>query len=319
MRFVQPPHDAIPFGLRAMKMIATHDGPMSPASANVLAGAQQTILHSDVGLDGLAPVTPVELAAAFPEPALRQQLVQGMLMLSLADGPPSPGKIDLIDRFAAALGVEGPELRTLRLLADQHMLFFRLHFLRHSHLGRLALQTIEENGLLAPLKGFLSLRGLSEDPALAARYRALEKLPDDTLGAALLRYFASNGFTPPGEKGGFPELGIWHDVGHVLTGYGTDPRGELQMVGFQAGYMKHEPVYMLLFGALTFGAGVNVTPLPQPDTRGIFATKGLIESVFRAMDRGSSLTTDLSDHWDHWAWMDLPIDEVRAKLNVGPA
>src|SRR5262249_15977029 len=116
-----------------------------------------------------------------------------------------------IDAYAAALGVEGPELQNLRLLADEHTILFRLHFLRHSHLGRLARQQIEEDGILAPLKGFLMMRGLAEEPPLAARYRALSKLPKDTLGYALTEYFAKNNFTPPGERGGFPEAGIWHD------------------------------------------------------------------------------------------------------------
>jgi hypothetical protein len=35
----------------------------------------------------------------------------------------------LVESFADALAVERPELRTLRLLADRHMILFRLDFL----------------------------------------------------------------------------------------------------------------------------------------------------------------------------------------------
>ena len=33
---------------------------------------------------------------------------------------------------------------------------------------------------------------------------------------------------------------------------------------------------------------------------------------------GSQLNTDLSDNWDFWPYVELPLDEARAKLNVPP-
>jgi hypothetical protein len=299
-----------------MKMIAARDGALSPAAANLVGGAQRLLLKSDVALDALEPITPAALAAAIEDPALRRQLVQGMLIVSLADGPPTAEQMDLVDAFAEALAVDGPALRTMRLLADERSVFFRLHFLRHSHLGEVAARGLRERGLLTPIKDLMSLRGYYEDAALAARYRALEDLPEDTLGHAFTRYIHSNGFAYPGDKGGFPEGGIWHDFGHVLSGYGTDPEGELEMVGFQAGYRRENSIYMLLFGAITFSAGVNVTPLAQPDTHGIFARPGLVDRVFRAMDRGANMTTDLFDGWDPWTCVALPIAEARARLGV---
>lgn len=316
MKLLRPPPENVPFGLRAMLMIATADGPLRPGAANLIAGAQRALLGTDITIEGLAPITPAELAAEVVDPALRLQLVQGMLVVSLADGPSSRAQMDRVDSFAAALRVEAPELRSLRLLADDHMGFFKIHFFRHSHLARVAAQQLEEGGLLAPIKGLLIMRGYTEDRALAARYRALEGLPKDTLGAALMGYLERNGFSPPGEKGGFPESGIYHDIGHVLSGYGTDPQGELEMCALQAGYMKTHPFFMLLFGAITFSAGINVTPLPQPNTTGILATPGLPDRIFAALERGGRMRVDLSDHWDHWAYMPMPLEVARAELGL---
>jgi hypothetical protein len=319
MRLLEPPPEIVPHGLRAMKMVATTDGPLSASSANLLAGAQRVLLHSDVALDELPPIEPAELAARMVDPELRRQFIQGMLVLALADGAPSDAQMTLVESFAEALGVEGPELRTLRLLADRHMTLFRLDFLRHSHLARVVQHSVRDAGLIGAAKGVLGMRGLIEDAELAARYRALEKLPADTLGRRFTDYILENGFAYPGDKKGFPEAGIFHDFGHVLTGHGTDPEGEIQMVGFQAGYMKQKPFFMVLFGVLTFSAGLNVTPLPQPPGGGIFAQEGVPERLIRAIRQGSKLTTDLSDGWDHWAHVERPLDEVRAILHLEPA
>jgi hypothetical protein len=223
-----------------------------------------------------------------------------------------------VERFARALDVEAPEVKNLRLLADRHMVLFQLDFFRHTHVARVMKRSFDEDGLLATAKRVLGMRGLYEDPKLAARYRDLARLPAGTLGRGFMDYIDRNAFAVPGERRGFPEGGIYHDFGHVLTGYGTDPEGEIRMAAFQAGFMKDEPVFMLLFGVVTFGAGINVTPIAQPAAGGIFDHSGVMEGVFRAVDRGADLVVDLSDHWDHWAYVERPLDDVRAELNLKP-
>jgi hypothetical protein len=318
MRFQAPPAALVPFGLRAMKTIATVDQPLSTAVANVLRGAQRVLLGTNIAVEALDPIEPEELARHLLDPALRRQFVQGMLVVSLADGPPSAARMNAVERFARALDVDAPELATLRLLADKHTLLFQLDFFRHTHIARVVKRSLDEAGLIATAKSLLGMRGLHEDPPLAARYRDLWRLPPGTLGRAFADYIERNGFSVPGEKRGFPEGGIYHDFGHVLTGYDTDPQGEIRMAGFQAGFMKDEPVFMLLFGVVTFGAGVNVTPLPQPEAGGIFDTEGVTEGVLHAVERGAGLRVDLSDHWDHWAYVERRLDEVREELNLLP-
>jgi hypothetical protein len=320
MMLEKPPADLVPYGMRAMLAVATADGPLTDAAANTLGAAQRALLGSDLELASLAPIGCEELGRELARmaPALRRQLVQGMLMISLTDGPPSPEKMDVVDGFAAALAVEADELRTLRLLADEHMLLFRLHFLRRSHMARTARDAIADDGLLAPLKSFLTLKGYREDRDLAARYRALLDLPEGTLGRCLVEHLDEQGFAVPGAKGGFPEFAIWHDIGHVLTGYGTDPEGEMEQAAWQAGWMKHNPFYMMLFITLTFSAGLNMTPLAQEKSVGILARPGLPERIFHALALGARVPVDLSERWDHWSFFARPIAEVRAALHIEP-
>ena len=316
MHLLHPSPDEARLGLRAMKMVASADGPLTAAARNLLQAAQRQILHTDHDLDALPPIAPDELAAGFRDPGLRAQIVAGMLVVSLTDGPPSPAKIARVQGFAAALAVRSTAVEDLERLAQRRTLLFRLDFLRRGHIADMLRQQYEDTGLLGSVKALLGLRGLLADRELAARYHALEGLPEGSLGRALFAHYRGNGFAFPGERHGFPEAGVYHDLAHVLSGYGTDPVGELQIGAFVAGFKRDNPIYVLLFVMLTFSAGINVTPLPQPHMTGILETPGIADRMLAALERGSQLTLDLSDHWDFWPWLPLPLDEARRRLGL---
>jgi len=320
MNFLTPPPEVALVGLRAMKMIAARGphGFAAPAH-NLLLAAQRHVLKVDVDFEALEPIAAAELARGFPRGPLRPQFVQAMLMVSLVDGEPTQVQMDLVREFAAALGVDQPELGIIRRLADHHLLMFRLDFMRRSHLAdAMKDQFRHHGGITGVVRSVLGLRGFIEDPDIAARYQALGKLPEGTLGQAFYTHHRTNGFSLPGEKGGLPEAGAYHDFAHVLGGYGPTPEGETLVGGFTAGFKKGNPLFVALFTFLTFGAGVNMTPNPQPHIEGIFAKPGLADRFFRANARGQAMNADLSDNWDFWSLVDLPIDEVRRRLNLLP-
>jgi hypothetical protein len=239
-----------------------------------------------------------------------------MSVVCLASGQPGPKQLAVVERFASALGVSSPELDVIAGLVHHHFTLFKLDFLRRSHIADMVKQHAAHEGYVSLVKGFANFRGLYEDTARAERYRGLEVLPEGTLGKELFHYIKRNGFAFPGEKFGFPEGGIYHDFAHVLSGYATDSPGEIQVGGFIAGFKEHNPFFVILFIMLTFGAGVNVTPIEQPHVEGILATEGLADRFFVAVKRGMAMKVDISSGWDHWAWMDKPLDEVRAALGV---
>ena len=316
MQLMQPDPAAALLGLRAMKMVATAAGPIGPAQRALMEAARRVILHLDADIDTLAPVTPAELAADFPGPALRHQFVDGMLVVALADGVPARTTVARIEEFAEALGVAATELGDLHRLAEHHMLLFKLDFLRRSQIGDIMKNQLEQKGPLGLAKAVLGLRGVMEDTALAARYRAWERLPEETLGNAVWRFYQKNGFSMPGEKGGFPEAGLYHDLSHVLGGYDTDPEGEVEVASFSAGYKRTRPFYMVMFAVMVFSTGVNVRPTAGNVTTGVLGKPGMAERMFAAIERGSQVNTDLSDKWDYWPYVELPLEEARRRLNV---
>ena len=115
---------------------------------------------------------------------------------------------------------------------------------------------------------------------------------DATVGAALARYFADNGFDPtyserwvklragpiamcfPSTRARVAAARL-HDVHHLLTEYETDWRGEAEIAAWElgGGCGRYWPAWMLNIGA--FGIGLVIAP----------------RRVFRAFVRGRHSTT----------------------------
>jgi len=319
MRLLTPDPSAALLGLRAMKTMASAAGSPGPSQRAVMEAAKKVILRIDADIDALPAITPAELAAGFPSPELRRQFVNGMLVVALADGVPSRQTVAKVEEFAEALNVRGPELGNLRQLAEQHMLVFKLDFLRRSQIADIMKDQLAQKGPLGLVKSVLTMRGLMEDPALAARYREWEKLPEDSMGHGLVAFYRKNGFSLPGERKGFPEAGLYHDLCHLLGGYGTDPEGEVEVASFTAGFKRNRPLFIVLFAVLIFSTGVNMRPSKEDFTTvGVLGKPGMAERMFAAIERGAQVNQDLSDKWDYWAYAALPLDEVRRRLNILP-
>jgi hypothetical protein len=110
---------------------------------------------------------------------------------------------------------------------------------------------------------------------------------------------------------------MYHDFTHVLAGYDTTPAGETLVAAFTAGYRERRPdhgLFTALFGLSIFSTGVDVTPIGVGARIGTVG--GVADRFFEAIDRGSAVTTDLSDGWDFWEWVSLPLDEARDRLGI---
>jgi hypothetical protein len=319
MDLLRPDPETARLGLRALKTIASSPGPIGPAQRALMEASRKIILGIDADIDALAPITPAELAAGFPAGELRRQFTNGMIVTAVADGPPSREAIAQVAAYAKALGIAEPVLADLRLLADGYLTIFKLDFLRRGHIKDIFKNQLEQKGPLNLARSVLMMRGVMEDPALARRYRAWEKLPEGTLGRELIDFYNKHGFSVPGERGGFPEAGLYHDFTHLLGGYNTEPEGELQVAAFSAGFKRERPFYIVLFAVLIFSSGVQMRPTAADFvTKGVLARPGIAELMLTAIERGSKVNTDLSDKWDYWAWIDKPIDQVRRELNILP-
>jgi hypothetical protein len=205
MQLLTPGPERAPYRLRAVTSVArAAEGGLQPAHRAMLHAVQSLVLHTDLDVDALEPIAPDALAARFDDPPLARQLVRGMVAMSLAVGPPSEAQTGLIGAYAGALGVEEPAVGVMDRIAREELLRFRLDFYRRSHLrDHFGNQYRNAGGIIGVAKAVLGLKGLIEDPALAARFRALGELPEDTLGHGFYRYYTDNGFAFPGEASAF--------------------------------------------------------------------------------------------------------------------
>jgi tellurite resistance protein len=300
-------------GLRAMKAVASANGDFADTERALLESAAAA-LDLKVDVAALDPVSPEEAALALPDPLARQRLLQAMIVTSLIDGEASKDEIQTIERFAGALGVDEPRVKTLH-----HVLHGRLNLVRFDVLRRAALprqvarQIYEEKGLFTMIKTMAKiLVGHGDpDPELAWRYKQLGLLPEGTLGRAFWEHMTRCRFAFPGEPGGMLELTLHHDMTHVLCGYDTDPEGECQIAAFYAGYFGEDPFSFIFMVLVMFQLGVRITPVSTP-ARGKFDP----EKVIRAMRRGARLNRDLTKGWNHWEVVEEPLVEVRRRYGI---
>jgi tellurite resistance protein/ubiquinone biosynthesis protein Coq4 len=322
MDFLKPGPEFAHDALRAMTMVArAADSGLARPQKAMLAAAQELVLETDFDVETLPPITLEELKRHCDDPSQARQLVRMMVMISLADGPPSHEEMRLLRSFAAALNVHEPAVRVIGHLARHRLLRFRLAFARRSHI-RIYLRNTYRllEGVVPLVKAILRMRGvIGEDTRLASRFHALGDLPEDSLGHHFYRHCQDAGLPFSGEKGGFPIGALYHDFTHVLAGYDTSPKGEMKAAAFQAGFTKHDAdFFTALFAIVIHTAGVNLAPFPMPVLLGRIGEGNLAADVLRALQRGASMNVDLGSDWDFWEYVDLPIEVVRERLGVPP-
>lgn len=318
MRLTTPDPALVPFGLRAVKTVATAHGALHPTQRSMIDLAQKLILGTHVDVDGLEPITPEALSAAIPTPQARARIVRGMILVCLGRGEVTKDDAAAIERYARALGVEEHALTNVRQLAEGRLALLRYDVNRRAFTGRAAAEARETEGLLGLLRAAASRAGFHEDEATAAKYEALATYPERTLGRELWDYYERNHFPIPGRLHAIPAFATVHDLCHVLSGYGVDGPGEIEVVAFQAGFIERDPLSTLFVVVLQAHLGVRLVAI-APGNKGALDDPAILERMIRAAKRGSFVNRDLFDHWDYWPELSRDISEVRERLGVPPA
>jgi hypothetical protein len=299
------PHELVAV-LGALRNVASANDRFTDAERALLEGVAR--IHGlDIAAEDLAPISFDEVARIVVDPHRRKRVVQLAMVTALVEGTPSADTEKAVRALASALALDEEGLDVLYQVAHGRALLARLDmFRRFSRFLRSA------KGFPGILKFALPLMGVAGgDEAMAARYRALGECAPGTLGRAVFDHFVENEFKFPGELGGFALA--FHDVGHVLSGYDTDPQGEIQQAAFQAGFARRDGFTFLLFGILQFHVGMRITPVAK-GYLGLFD----VPLVLAALDRGASCKVDLSEGFDVFARKDRPLDDVRAELGIPP-
>ncbi|HMF84014.1 MAG TPA: hypothetical protein VKI01_12130 [Acidimicrobiia bacterium] len=306
------------------------------APAGGLTDFQRTLIEATVhamtgqrvDLRSYTPMSALEFATlmARRELAFRSRMIQAMLTPALVLRPLPEEVADRIAAFAYELGV------------DEAMVDIAREF-SHGALG-LAAFDFDRNGYTkdwAPedADALHTSRALAtawdvdvSDPALAARWSALEHLPAGTLGRRVWEMYRARGFAFPGLPGSAPPLLAQHDWVHVLADYGTTVEAELEVFAFIARANDDMRAYSLLAmvlslfetGYLRTGAGMF-----QSDTGHLSQSRDMALRFADALRRGA-LGTDRetnSDSIDYLRldWFDLAgksLADARARFHVVP-
>jgi ubiquinone biosynthesis protein Coq4 len=141
---------------------------------------------------------------------------------------------------------------------------------------------------------------------------ALAALPEGTLGHAYARFLRDRGLTPDVFDGTPAEIADpraayvlqrlrqTHDLWHVVTGYNTDPRGEIALQAFTYGQLRAPSSLVLaVVGTL----------------KGFNKERALAGEVLAAYRAGTAAHPFATFLWeDHWT---TSLEDVRAMLGVG--
>jgi len=274
------------------------------------------ILGSDFG--GAPALSHQEVAATSLED--RTSAMHLAVVLEMMEHPLRPEVAESVSTFFAELGVVDRLLDDARMLADRHVSALAADLSRHSwyHFA-----TVEgrRNGKLVELMGSrLAEMGVLPDPLVARRWRALGECPPGSWGRGVYDFYIAHGFPFPGERHGIYELGARHDWVHVLTDYGSDAEGELDVFAFIAATMPGESGLALL--AITLGIFQN-DALKKVRGKKIknavadtLSTDGAVDRWALAFWRGTQCNTDIMGQVDLFAMKDISIAEARQRFNI---
>ena len=298
--------------LRAMRQVATANGAetLTDADRAALVAANTYVFRQNELLDpdGLAPISPAELADAATGHELADHTAQFLTVMATIDGKVDDAKIETVVGFAAALGIHEDYVRQLSALAHGKLKWLVADVERQNllsvtgkHLG------IDEDAWILPYK-------TDPNPAMVARHEELGKLAEGTFGRTFWDFYKQNGFPFAGDPNGLnAEFATPHDSTHVLSGYDTSPQGELLVSTFTAGMHPKEPMSgHILPVIMTWHMGVELVHFTGKFTGGLDP-----EKFWVAWTRGSEVTTDtFAPGWDFWAEVERPVDDVRADYHV---
>lgn len=298
----------LPVALGAIRAVVAQPSTRQERYLEVLAR-----LHgAAMGAMQIAPVSNERAAAAILDPHKRGRLVQLAVVMTLVDGEVRPEPVAAVAALAEALRVEEPAVQVLQHLVAKHALRTRVIMMRRI-MKRFIREAWQARGFGGVYRVVGGLLGAGGNAATLARYQTLEFFPKGSVGHTFWQHCTRNGFKLPGESGGMPERILFHDMGHLLTGFSTKPEDEIQQAAFQAGFVRSDGFAFLFFGIIQFHLGIKITPVAEAEV-GYFD----VDKVMTALARGAACNVDLSDHWDFWSVAARPLDEVRAELGVSP-
>jgi hypothetical protein len=259
-------------------------------------------------IDLLPEATPEMLADAVGEGPLGEYALRCLTVMAFVDGVLDNAKIAAVMSYASALNIETDYLIEMAASA-QGKLQWALADMVRANMESITGAPWAEGDVLGWL---LPYRDGHADPALEARFAALEHLPADSFGRAFWDFYKSNGYAFPGNAQALNrEFAVPHDSTHVLAGYTTDPRGELLTSTFTAAMHDDHPMSGHVLPVIySWHLGIKINDVAQSAVGALDP-----DEFWHAWARGDRTKVDLFDRkWDFWAWAPQPLAALRAEF-----
>lgn len=297
--------------LAVMLGIAATEGSPTTIDHETIAAATRFIFHLEpqFGLAGLTPLSPYRQAELSDDPALAAQAVSFAAVMAFVDGTINPAKLSGVVKLADLLRVKDEFVHDLARIALGDLKDAKTHMLQAN------LESVTGRAwAIAEMGPWLQPYDIAPDPALATRFHALARLPENTFGHAFAMFYQANGYAYPGEPTALNfEFAVPHDSTHILAGYDTSPRGELLTSTLTSTmHRAHAMSGHVLPVILSWHLGI-----PLNDVAGSATGAFEPEEFFYAWARGEDTTADLfAPEWDFWSAAIQPIDAVREAVGL---
>jgi len=298
--------------LGAMRAVAEIGGRVSDDDRLALTSADRYVFgHQDaVQVDTIAALAPQALADALAGSALGREALKFITVMAFVDGRLDAAKIAAVLRYAKALGIEERYLDEIRDAAHDRLQEALADMTRcnmESITGR-SWSGGDINKWLLPYTGD------DADPELAARFEALAQLPEESFGRVVWNHFKENDYAFPGDpKGLNAAFSVPHDCAHVLTGYDTDPRGEILVSTFTAAmHPKYPMAGHVLPVIFSWHLKVQINKVAGDAGGGLDPRE-----FWRAWAAGTAAKVDtFSPDWDFWRHVGTPLVAVREQWSI---
>lgn len=303
--------------LGAMRQAGTAGGRfvVSDAVRKALASADRYVFDAKdrLNVDALPAVRPAELAAMLTGPPQAEMATRFLAVMALMDGVLDRARVDTVLEYAGLLGVREGYLAELSESVCGNLQWALNDMTRQNILSLWNEPWDESVDIMDVL---LPYKGQSADPALAARYKTLERLPQGTVGRAFWEIYTKNGYAFPGEANAVnARFATPHDSTHVVSGYDTSPQGEILVSTFTAGMHPMRPMEGHILPVIySWHLEIKINDLAK-------SAKGQLdpEQFWVAWTRGARTAVDLfALDWDFWAHVEEPVEEVRRRYRVSP-
>ncbi len=297
--------------------IAPSDG-LTHLQKVLLSAVTESMTGFSVDLDTVEPMSAADFAAALAARNLefRTRIVQLMVLGELVLVPLPAEVAARVEEYARELCVDEGMVRVARDYAKGSLGLALIDFDRAGYTADW--QEHQHEVLHTSSALDVAWQEIVNDPALTARWEALEALPAGTLGRRVFDFYRARGFAFPGAPGSAPPLLAQHDWVHVLADYGTKVESELEVFALIARAIPDPRGFSLLAMVVSlFETGYMMTGagLFQYDRGHLSDDDGMAVRVADAMYRGALCGRDLlAVDWFEYA--DWPLDDVRREFNI---